>query len=62
MKTKNEYEAPTLQTVGSASQVIQGYDAAGSDYLDEFLIEGGPFLADQEQPRQSDLSRSPGKH
>ena len=51
MNTKNEYEAPTLQKVGSASQVIQGWDATGCDYLDEFLIEGGPFQPDHEQPR-----------
>lgn len=48
--TKKEYEAPTLQKVGSASQMIQGYDAGGHDLLDEFLIEGGPFQPDHEGP------------
>ena len=50
MTKKTEYEAPMLLKVGSASQVIQGWDATGGDFLDEFLIEGGPFQPDHKQP------------
>ena len=45
---RNENEAPVLEAVGEADQVILGSLAMGNDILDEFLIQNGEFQSDEE--------------